>query len=154
MDEDRLHTMPEWIKAVTNARPPCNVTELKSYSGLLSYYGKFLPKSSECLAPLHKLLRANVSWFWRTEQNRESKQLLSSPQVLINFNPSKPVILAIDASSHGLGAVLAHELPDRTVSPKASASHTMLSAQKNNSQLEKEGLYPLSLALGSFQTIC
>ena len=107
------------------------------------YYSKFLPKSSECLAPLHKLLHADVPWGWsNTEQKafEASKQLLASSQVLIHFDPDKPVILATDASSYGLGAVLAHELPDGSERPIAFASRTMSKAEKNYSQLEKEGL--------------
>ena len=36
---------------------PKNVSELKSYLGLLKYYSKFLPNMAEVLAPLYKLLR-------------------------------------------------------------------------------------------------
>ena len=43
IDAQGLHPLPEKIQAVLEAPIPTNVTELKSYLGLLTYYGKFLP---------------------------------------------------------------------------------------------------------------
>jgi len=54
-DAQGLHPMPEKVKAMQEAPKPHNVTELKSYLGLLSYYSKFLPNQSTVLAPLHKV---------------------------------------------------------------------------------------------------
>ena len=38
-----VHPAPDKLKAVKNAPNPQNVTELKAYLGLLTYYSKFLP---------------------------------------------------------------------------------------------------------------
>ncbi len=57
-------------------RPPRSV---KSYLGLISYYGKFLPNLSTTLYPLYKLLRKSALWKWgRAQQSafEESKKLL------------------------------------------------------------------------------
>ena len=70
----------------------------------------------------------------------ESKQPLTSARLLIHFNPKFEIFLACDASSCGIGAVLAHRLPDGSEKPIAFASHTLSSAEKNYSQMEKEGL--------------
>ena len=43
IDAQGLHPMPEKVKAVQEAPKPHNVTELKSYLGLLSYYSNFCP---------------------------------------------------------------------------------------------------------------
>ena len=56
------------IQVIQQAPTPTNVTELKSYIGLLSYYGKFLPHLCTCLAPLYRLLRKDVIWQWTSEQ--------------------------------------------------------------------------------------
>ena len=91
------------------------MTQLKSYLGLLSYYGKFLPNLSTLLAPLRQLLGKDVLWKWSSEQEsafQASKELLTSSRLLVHFNPQFPLLLACDASTNGIGAVLAHVMPD------------------------------------------
>ena len=56
------------VKALKDAPVPCNVSQLKSFLGLLNYYGKFVPNLSTALAPLHQLLQKRVAWTWGTEQ--------------------------------------------------------------------------------------
>ncbi len=66
--------------------------------------------------------------------------MLTSAKLLIHYNPQLPIVLACDASAYGIGAVLAHRLPDGTEKPIAYSSRTLNPAEKNYSQLEKEGL--------------
>ena len=54
IDADGLHPVLKKLEAVKRAPKPCNVSELKSYLGLLTYYGKFLPNLATILAPLYK----------------------------------------------------------------------------------------------------
>ncbi|XP_070387427.1 uncharacterized protein [Dermacentor albipictus] len=45
------------------------------------------------------------------EQDRAlqlSKELITKASVLVHFDPAKPVVLTVDASPYGVGAVLAH----------------------------------------------
>ena len=51
IDAQGLHLVEEKVKAVQGVPTPKNVTELKSYLGMLSYYSKFLPNLSTELAP-------------------------------------------------------------------------------------------------------
>ncbi len=43
------------VKALKDAPVPANVSQLKSFLGLLNYYGKFVPNLSTVLAPLQRL---------------------------------------------------------------------------------------------------
>ena len=69
IDADGLHPLDDKVRAIEAAPTPTNVTELKSYLGLLTYYGKFLPNLATKLAPLYKLLQHRVSWRWTSAQD-------------------------------------------------------------------------------------
>ena len=143
IDKYGLHPVAEKVQALQEVPTPTNVSELKSYLGLLSYYSRFLPNLSTLLAPLYKLLRHNQPWKWTSAQEkafRESKQLMLKSQLLIHFNPNLEIVLACDASAYGVGAVLSHRMPDGQEKPVGFVSRTLTDAEKNYSQIEKEGL--------------
>ena len=131
------------VKALKEAPAPTNVSQLKSFLGLLNYYGRFVPNLSTVLAPLHRLLEKRTSWTWGTEQQQafdRVKALLTSDTVLAHYDPTRPLLLACDASPYGIGAVLSHTFEDGSERPVAYASRTLGPAEKRYSQLDKEGL--------------
>ncbi|KAL7853111.1 hypothetical protein SRHO_G00188960 [Serrasalmus rhombeus] len=138
-----LHPLTEKVEAIAEAPEPQNVSELKAYLGLLNYYHRFLPKLSTLLAPLHTLLKKEEKWSWGVKQQKafeESKVLLQSCSVLVHYDSNKPLILACDASPYGVGAVLSHRMADGSERPIGFVSRTLSAAEKNYSQLDKEGL--------------
>ena len=89
------------------------------------------------------MLSKNVKWHWSTTQDKafhESKKLFTSSKLLIHFDPKLPLLHSCDASAYGIGAVLAHQMPDGLEKPIGYASPTLNTAEQNYSQLEKEGL--------------
>ena len=78
----------------------------------------------------------------RASAFQASKDLLTSSKLLVHFNPGPqlPLLLACDVSAYGIGAVLAHRMPDGSEQPIGYVSRTLNSAERNYSQLEKEGL--------------
>ena len=121
---------------IEDAPKPKNVTELKSYLGLLSYYGKFLPNRAQSLAPLYKLLGHDTSG----NGNLLKIKLLRILRKCFHFDSSLPLTLACDVSAYGIDVVLAHRMPDGSEKPIGYAWRTLNKAEKNYSQLEKEGL--------------
>ena len=134
--------MDEKVRAVRNAPTPTNVSQLKSFLGMITYNYKFLPNLASCVAPLYKLLEKNVQWEWTSLQNvafQKAKESLTSASVLAHYNPQKELVFECDASPLGLGAVSSY--PEETgLRPIAYASHTLTTAERNFSQLEREGL--------------
>ena len=143
IDADGIHATDEKIEAIVNAPTPRNVTELRSFLGLLNYYGRFVPNLSFLLHPLNKLLRHGVRWHWSkacAKAFKTAKEKIVSPNVLVHYDPGRPLTLATDASAYGIGAVISHTMEDGTERPIAFASRTLLPSEKNYSQIEKEAL--------------
>ena len=143
ISQEGLHTEGTKVRAIADAPEPKNVGELRSFLGMVNYYGKFLPDLATTLSPLYCLLRKSCPWRWRTKQKkafRQVKDLLRSGRVLTHFDDRLPLVLACDASPYGLGAVLSHRMPNGEEKPVGFASRTLTKAETNYSHLDKEGL--------------
>ena len=82
IDSSGLHLTKTKVKAITEAPTPRNVAELRSFLGLINYYGKFLPNLSSTLAPLYKLLQQNTQWQWWVTAFNAAKEALQSSTLL------------------------------------------------------------------------
>lgn len=125
------------------APAPTNLSQLRSFIGLMNYYGKFVPNLSSVMSPLYQLLQKKIAWQWGKRQDaafKQAKELLVSSDVLAHFNPDKELVLSCDASPYGIGAVLAQKEEDGTERPISYASRSLAAAEKRYSQLDKEGL--------------
>ena len=143
ISEKGLQPTAQKLKAIVEAPAPNNVSQLKSFLGMINYYSKFLPYLSTQLAPLYSLLQKNQTWKWGKDQQQafdEAKQLLTSSQVLAHYDSQKDLLLACDASPYGVGAVLSYRMDDGSERPIAFASRSLSPAEKNYAQLDKEGL--------------
>jgi hypothetical protein len=67
------------------------------------------------------------------------KGILNS-DLLTDYDLLLEVIVAADASEHGLGTIIQHWWPDGSVKAIAHASCSLKPAEQNYSQIEKEGL--------------
>ena len=108
IDKDGISTLPNKVDAIVNAPHPINVQELRSFLGLLNYYGKFIRNLATIL---HPLLQANHKWNWTAEcvaAFQMAKDQLVSADVLTHYNPDLPIRMAADASAYGIGAVISH----------------------------------------------
>jgi hypothetical protein len=140
IDADGLHPTDSKLRAIANAPTPENVTQLKSFLGLLMFYSRFLPHHSSVLAPLNELLRRDVPWRWSKKEDQafnSAKTLLLESDTLVHYDDKLQLYLSCDASSYGAGAVLSHCI-DGQFRPIAFASCSLTKAQRNYSQLDKE----------------
>ena len=138
-----LQPLASKVRAIAEAPTPRNVSELKSFLGLLNYYGRFLPDLATLLAPLYEPLQLTRRWSWGKSQSRafeHVKKALTTSSLLTHFDPKKPATLSCDASPYGVGAVLSHHMKDGLEQPIAFASRTLSVAEKKYAQLDKEAL--------------
>ena len=132
----------EKVAALVNARPPQNVSEVRSFVQLAQFSAKFIPNFAQIADPLRQLLRKGQSFFWGSEQQKsyeKLKELMTSAKALTYFrNDSKTRIVA-DAGPGGIGAVLLQLHGDqwRAVS---YASRNLSEVERRYAQTEKEAL--------------
>ena len=90
-----LRPTAEKVRAMAEAPAPQNVSQLRSFLGLVNYYSRFLPQLSSLLAPLYKLLQKKSIWTWGQEQQKafqEAKAQLTSSCLLVHFDPDRELM--------------------------------------------------------------
>ena len=131
--ESGVKTDPEKIKAISEWPQPKNVTELRSFLGLCTYYRKFVKDFSRIAKPLHRLTEAKQHYAWTEvcqEVFQELKRRLTGAPVLAYPVVDKDFILDTDASNFAVGGVLSqeHEGQEKVV---AYFSKTLGKAERN-----------------------
>ena len=147
IDTQGIHAFGDTLKAVQDAPAPTNVTELRSYLGMVNHYGRFLPDLATVLAPMHQLLKKDAKWKWGQPQQESfncTKQMLCSPEVVVHYSTNKPLVLICDASPYGVGAVLAHRMEDGSERPIAYHPRSSSDSEKNYAQIDHEALAIIS----------
>ena len=137
-----VRTDPKKLRAVENFQTPVDVKTVRSFTGLASYYRRFIPNFSRIAAPLHELTKKDVSFVWTPECQlafEKLKRLLTSAPVLAFPQLDQPYLLETDASGLGLGAVLAQRQEDGSV-PPVTYARTLQPHEKNYGVTELEGL--------------
>lgn len=155
-----IHTDPNKVSAIESIQHPQNITELKSFLGLVNFYNKFVPNFANNCEPLYRLTRDDIEWQWTKECEsafNQVKSALSGAPILMNFNPNLPIGVSCDASSKGVGSVLFHRVQEggKTVEkPIAFASRVLSPAERNYSQIEKEGLSIICALKKFYRYLC
>ena len=143
LSKEGISPVKSKLDAIRLAPTPTDVSQLRSFLGMLNCYSKFIKDFSSKMHPLYQLLSNKTEWLWSKEYEIAflwAKEVLSSEQVVVHYDPQKPLILSVDGSPYGIGAVLSHLMEDGTERPVEFASRTLSSAEKNYVQIEKEEL--------------
>ncbi|XP_055914211.1 uncharacterized protein K02A2.6-like [Eupeodes corollae] len=139
---------PNKVKTILEFRSPNTKEETRSFLGLVTYLGKFIPDLADTTEPLWKLIKKDIRFIWGEKEEyafKRLKQSLAKIPMLSYFNPKNRTRLVADASPVALGAVLLqfHNDCPEVIS---FASKSLSAVERRYSQTEKE-----SLALVIFQ---
>ena len=101
------------VRAIKAFPKPSNITDLRSFLGLVNQLGAFSTDVARAAEPLRQLLRPRNAWLW-TPAHEEAfaavKRALLSPPVLDFFDPRRRTVLETDAArTGGLGYCLLQE---------------------------------------------
>lgn len=133
-DKEKLKTVQEWPVST-------NVTEVRQFLGLASYYRRYIHQFANIAKPLNTLTQKKVQFNWSKECQASFatlKEKLTQAPVLVypSFHRNaNPFVLQTDASGTGLGAVL--EQDGQVV---AYASRSLYEAEQHYSVIQKECL--------------
>ena len=134
---------PANVAAIQHMPPPSDVNSLRTFLGVVSYHGSFLPSLHQIKAPLNKPLTKDTKWSWPIDCQKsleKIKSLIKSGLLLTHFDPNKKIVVVADASNHCFGAVISHTFTDGTEKAIMHAARSLTSAERNYSQVEKEAL--------------
>ena len=109
VSKDGVACDPDKVSAIKKWPVPANVSELRSFLGLCSYYRRFCPSFATLAAPLYRLTEARTDYTWDqqcTTAFEGLKSHLCSPPILAYPLDDGEFLLDTDASLVGLGAVL------------------------------------------------
>ena len=124
---------PKQVVDVQELPLPQNVSQVRQFLGLTSYYRRFIRQFAKIASPLHELTRKGTEWHWTDGQQifDTLKTKLSEAPILAYPNFKKEFVLETDASLKGLGAVLSQEQEDKRLHPVAYASRVLSAAERN-----------------------
>jgi transposase InsO family protein len=124
---------PGKVKDVRDWQVPQEVTEVRSFIGLCTYYRRFVAGFSAICKPLYLLTEKSMQWHWGADQQGAfdtMKDKLTSAPILAYPNAHDKFVLDTDASAYGIGGVLSQvqESVERVI---AYGSRVLNKAERN-----------------------
>ena len=95
----------EKVKAVGNAREPSDVSEVRSFPGLVNYNARFIPDFATITEPLRRLTKSDTPFEFGEEQRQAFNKLkakLTEVKFLVYFDKNAKTRVITDASPVGL----------------------------------------------------
>ena len=98
---DGVELDPTKVRAIAKFPTPTNLTELRSFMGLVNQMSGHSKEVSGAAVPLQPLMKKKNEFQWLPEHQEameKVKNLLTSPPMRQHFNPALPTIIECDAA--------------------------------------------------------
>jgi hypothetical protein len=109
ISEGGIYVDPSKVKDILSWNTPQNVSDIRSFLGLVGYYKRFIKGFSKISKAMIELLVNGKTFEWmprRETSFQELKKRLTTAQVLTMPDMGKPFSIYCNASGQGLGCVL------------------------------------------------
>ena len=114
---DGLRPDPKKIQAILEMTEPSDVTGVRSFIGMCSFYRSYVKNFAQTCYPLYNLTKESVPFNWtKVERNsfNSIKTALTKAPILCHPNFEQPFIIETDSSGKGLGACLIQRYNGKT----------------------------------------
>ena len=124
------------LQGLINYSPPKTLKQLRRFLGVVNFYRKFIPHSSELQLPLTALTHKGTTFVWTEDCQRAFEQLIAEAAKateLTYLSINDRYILASDASGSAVGAALTSQK-----GPIGFFSAQLNTAERNYSTYDRE----------------
>ena len=145
ISSDGVKPEPRRTDAIRKFPRPTNVSEMRSFLGLVNQLGIFIPDLAHVTQPLRELLKKNAAYNWFIEHEnafQKTKEILLSDLLIKPFDKNLKTQLLTDASRlKGLGyALVQTDADNKIVSLIQCGSRSLNPAESRYSTTELECL--------------
>jgi len=142
-----IETNPDKCTAIAEMRSPKNLKEIQQLVGRLTSLARFLPKLTEKIKPILKIMKKQIADKWddRCEEAfQQIKVMISSPPIMSRPVEELPLQLYLSVSDDTISATLVQENPEQR--PVYFISRVLQSAESRYQLIEKIALALLTIA--------
>jgi hypothetical protein len=112
ISEEGVAVDPDKIRSIMERPTPKDVSDIRSFMGLVGYYRRFIKGFSKIGCPTTALLKKGVEFMWTQEceeRFQSLKYLLTHAPMLKIVDPENDFLVCTNACKEGLGGVLMQE---------------------------------------------
>ena len=142
VSEDGVSPDRQKVESILNFSKPENVSDCRSFLGLVNFVGQFIPDLATTAEPIRRVTHKDQKFVWGPEQQQafdKVKACMANAETLAHFDPDAKTVVIADASPYALGCILVQNQGgiDRVV---AYGHRSLSQVERRYSQTEREAL--------------
>ena len=133
----------EKVNGVLSWPEPKNIKNIKKFLGLANYYRRFIKDFAQVARPMNMLIRKDVKWQWRREQQDvfdDLKRVFMTKLVLAVPDLNKEFRVEVDVSNYATGGVLSMKYSNELWRLVIFISKSLSNTERNYEIYNKEML--------------